>query len=122
MKVSIGWSATTTHEYEILDKIRDSSVGDDEEPGNGTGHGLLHDVRLPVARLILRSTSASGHQLEKSLALVGRSGGQWTPPPGNRNLLGRTGRRRWANVCGIYVYTGINYNRSYVCCFFFLLG
>lgn len=57
-----------THEYEILDEIRESSISDDEEPGDWTGYSLLL-VRLSVlgaargaAQLV---TSASGHQLER---------------------------------------------------------
>lgn len=65
-------------EYEILDEIRESSIGDDEEPGDWTGYGFLRFVRLSVlggargaAQLI---TSASGHQPDNVEEEVARSG------------------------------------------------
>ena len=56
-----------THEYEILNEIRESSISDDEEPGDWAGYGFVF-IRLSLGvrrgRTIQLVTSASGHQLE----------------------------------------------------------
>lgn len=97
-----GESFICTHEYEILDEIRESSIGDDEEPGDWAGYGLLRLVRFSVlgtARGAQLIASASGHQLKRlqkrPSALVGEQaeGGPavrnfrvpgWTPGPRRR--------------------------------------
>jgi len=60
------WKSICTYEYEILDKIRESSISDDEEPGDWAGYSLLRFVSVGaawgIAQLI---TSASGHQLKR---------------------------------------------------------
>lgn len=64
-----------THQYEILDEVRDAAVGDDEEPGDGPGHGLLRNVRLAGggARGVAL-TAAADHQLERSRIYVSEAG------------------------------------------------
>lgn len=66
-------------EYEILDEIRESSISDDEEPGDWAGYGLV--VRAVVVRLSVeaargaqRVASASGHQSDNVEEEVARSG------------------------------------------------
>jgi len=74
--ISDRWKSICTHEYEILDEIRESSISDDEEPGDWAGYSLMRVVSVVgAARGIAQMvTSASGHQLERlhrPLALVG---------------------------------------------------
>lgn len=113
-----------THEYEILDEIRESSISDDEEPGDWTGYSLLL-VRLSVlgaARGATLATSASGHQLERLQRSVGVS-----------RRAGRGEHHRFETFASADVlrdarrkrvtakHTGINYN-YFICLFICLLG
>lgn len=111
IRLAIGESVCT-HEYEILDEIRESSISDDEEPGDWAGYGLLL-VRLPVfgaaRRVAQLITSASGHQLERDApALVGgQAAGSVRARMELRDARLATEAR--------YKYTGINYNTWLVC-------
>lgn len=66
---------TSTHEYEILDEIRQSSISDDEEPSDGTRYSFLL-VRFSGgsanggARRGGTSPATASHQLEKIVPSV----------------------------------------------------
>lgn len=55
-----------THENEILYKIGNSSVGDDEEPGDRPRDRLVNPIGFPslATRRRIQATSASGYHLQ----------------------------------------------------------
>jgi len=108
-----------TYEYEILDKIRESSISDDEEPGDWAGYSLMRLVSVVggaggIAQMI---TSASGHQLERLYRSTGVSGRANREEPRRFEIFAfpdeTPGRAAEASTKHI----GINYNTLFVCLF-----